>query len=200
MNVLTSGGRYSDYFTEEGYKDPTAYKAMKGQVMNEWQPGDIVQVELNNGTVTEMVLLSCHKTNASALILNDAAYKEHDIVIHSMTLKHADYGRITPCYYSRISKLLKAMDDESFNTLMTQVCNALYPSYRPQRSEDEHSTTETLKVENPLQNAEANAKIAELEMAIKIAGLENDAKVARLETERDLYKEWFTKLLNGDRV
>lgn len=183
MSVPTTSGRYSDYYNEEGYKDPTAYKAMKGyNVNNEWVRGDIVEIETNTGYLNEYVLISCHEEYATGLLLKDEPNKENDHNVMSRTAKHCDVGKLTPCYYNRINKLVKSMDDGAFNTLLARVAQCLGTELKANSDPVVKVVTKEVKVDDPRARAE------------------QEIKIAKIEAERDVYKELYMQLLKGDMV
>lgn len=166
MTVHTSGGRYSDYYTEEGYKDPTAYKAM----MN-YKNGDIVAFETNSGE-REAVLLACFDGFATAVALADEEH-ERDHKIISTALKHADCGRLMTIYYSRVTRYVKTMEVEAFKSLLKHIGATI-------------GTNEPQVVEKIVTKEVAKEAKDDTETIIRIA---------KLEAERDLYKQLYKEAL-----
>lgn len=107
----------------EGYKDSTAGKAIQNV---DWHPGDVVDWQRTvNGSIGQAVILSVHNGFSSALELQEMPNKENDHNVLARTPMHCDTGRIIVLWHNRITALIKTMDGDAFDKLLTHVGKVL---------------------------------------------------------------------------
>lgn len=183
MSAYTGGGRYSDRKTEEGYNDPTAYKAMGGYNVGEWVKGDIVEWERTNGTYGQAVVLSCHNKFCSAMELFEEEADENNHKVLSRSVMNGNAGKIISLYYNRITNLIKAMDDEPFAKLLEHVGLCMGTVGTVEKIVEKEVPVEKVKtVVKEIPTADST------EIAVKLA---------RVEAERDTFKTLYMDLLKG---
>lgn len=168
-----------DMYNAEGHKDTTPYLAMKSKdkVKGDHFPGDIVEWEAGNGGIKQAVILSVHMRNVTALELFDTDVEENSHKVMSRTLMYCDAGRMIVLWNNRITGLVKTMEDDAYDNLLTHVGRILGCT---------KVVTETVteRVEIPV------------EKVVEVSTEKADIKtITRLETERDLYKDLYTDLV-----
>lgn len=67
---------------------------------------DIVEVETANG-IKQYLLLACHDTYATALMLNDTKPRENGFEVKSRALMHTDTGKLSYVFYDKIIEYIK---------------------------------------------------------------------------------------------
>ena len=114
-------------YNGSGYCDITAYLAMKGFEMDglNYNDGDIVTVEQNNGEECEMLILKCHTHYATATMLKDSLPSENAIPVISRKKMYIDGGRTGYVFYDRISGFVKELPADSLDEIRKQIASAM---------------------------------------------------------------------------
>lgn len=207
-----------------GYYDETAYKAIKNVSKNQIGGGttmngnfvekDIVEVECTNA-VRQFLLLACHDSYASALLLNDNEPRENAVEVTSRTVMYTDAGKLSYVYYDKVISYIKSVTDAEFTMIKQAVADTLkitemfseYPAGGVLQSREAAIPLSEANIEKFKEiMVEAVKTIAPIAAAPEMAEHERKAmekKAVELQTERNVYKELYMDLLQnlkGDRA
>lgn len=200
-----------------GIYDETAYKAIQnvsknrsggGTTMNgNFAEKDIVEVETANG-IKQYLLLACHDTYATALMLNDAKPRENGFEVKSRALMHTDTGKLSYVFYDKIIEYIKTVTDAEFAEIKQAIADTLrITDLFSERTAG--SVAEIREVEMCLSEADKE----ELEKIMRAAvqavipaeayektDFEREAaetKIVELRAERNVYRELYMNLLQN---
>ena len=188
-----------------GYSDPTAYKALKNYEREadhmEYKRGEIFKYNTTGGERDILIVSSnerCEGYYLNALFLNDNAVGNYVQVVCG-DLRYVDCDKVSLVTASNMGEYIGTATEAE----MLQVDNGIIDSLGLVLS-DETDTTEQL-IEEKKKNLEKDDRIKSLEKALNDAlrtapllnaGTNSAAEeIIKLETERDMYKEWFEKLM-----
>ena len=188
-----------------GYYDPTAYKALKNYEREadhmEYKRGEIFKYNTTGGERDILIVSSnerCEGYYLNALFLNDNAVGNYVQVVCG-DLRYVDCDKVSLVTASNMGEYIGTATEAE----MLQVDNGIIDSLGLVLS-DETDTTEQL-IEEKKKNLEKDDRIKSLEKALNDAlrtapllnaGTNSAAEeIIKLETERDMYKEWFEKLM-----
>ena len=188
-----------------GYYDPTAYKALKNYEREadhmEYKRGEIFKYNTTGGEREILIVSSnerCEGYYLNALFLNDNASGNY-VQIVCGDLRYVDCDKVSLVTASNMGEYIRTATEAE----MLQVDNGIIDSLGLVLS-DETDTTEQL-IEEKKKNLEKDDRIKSLEKALNDAlrtapvlnaGTNSAAReIIKLETERDMYKEWFEKLM-----
>lgn len=176
MNVLTE--RYNPWKNHEGYNDPTAYKAIYGEKNMDYVPGDIVEIELNNGLYRDCVIIATHMKQSTALMLVEDEAPENNHKVDDGTTMNCDVGRPITLYYDKIRRYMRSMPDEAFQSLLKHMVQAL--GYT---GDGEPIVKEVPVVKEVVKEVAADP-----------------TEMIRVQTERDIYKDLYMRAMKGEFV
>lgn len=192
-----------------GYYDPTAYKALKNYEREanhmEYKRGEIFKYNTTGGEHEILIVSSnerCEGYYLNALFLNDNASGNY-VQIVCGDLRYVDCDKVSLVTASNMGEYIRTATEAE----MLQVDNGIIDSLGLVLS-DETDTMEQL-IEEKRKNNAKDAELEDLRKKLKEAPLrtiitsdgiimvsDNTAEqIIRLETERDMYKEWFEKLM-----
>lgn len=192
-------------FNGSGYKDETAYQAMKNTLRDErdhmgqkidYQDGDIVEITKQNGLTEEALLLKCHEGYATAVILKERAPAENWMAVISRQKMYIDAGRPCYVYYDAIGQLIKGVGQSELGRIRRKVGNAIGLTFIDQEVVKEPNPVTSLDKDTIKELVEALAKETEslrnemkeiAENAVEGTGMTIEKKI-RLEAERDIFK------------
>lgn len=183
-----------------GYKDPTAYKAMRNMLNEErmgyygWSDGDIVNVNKADGRTQDFLLLKCGKEYATALMLVPNEPAENSLAIRSLSMKYADCGRPAYVFYDRINELIRSSTDEELEAARAAVAKAIGYAGGPSSESTDRRTDVTF--ENNDTEGLANEiveKVAEMLTRYTV----DQETLTRTKIERDIFKELYEQEIKG---
>ena len=192
-----------------GYYDPTAYKALKNYEREadhmEYKRGEIFKYNTTGGEREILIVSSnerCEGYYLNALFLNDNASGNY-VQIVCGDLRYVDCDKVSLVTASNMGEYIRTATEAE----MLQVDNGIIDSLGLVLS-DETDTMEQL-IEEKRKNNAKDAELEDLRKKLKEAQLRTittsdgiimvsdnaTEQIIRLETERDMYKEWFEKLM-----
>lgn len=187
-----------------GYYDPTAYKALKNYEREadhmEYKRGEIFKYNTSGGEREILIVSSnerCEGYYLNALFLNDNASGNYVQVVCG-DLRYVDCDKVSLVTAGNMGEYIRTATEAE----MLQVDNGIIDSLGLVLS-DETDTTEQL-IEEKRKSKAKDAELEDLRKKLKEAtmvlevtppGTMIEERIIRLETERDMYKEWFEKLM-----
>ena len=187
-----------------GYYDPTAYKALKNYEREanhmEYKRGEIFKYNMA-GYEREILIVSsnerCWGYYLNALFLNENASGNYVQVVCGGP-RYVDCDKVSLVTADKMGEYIRTATEAE----MLQVDNGIIDSLGLVLS-DETDTMEQLIEEKKKSNAkdseleELRKKLNEATMVLEVTppGTMIEERIIRLETERDMYKEWFEKLM-----
>lgn len=188
MNELLCNG--------EGYTDYTAYRAIaladreeRKRMGNQYEMGDVVEVETMNGGVREAILLKCHEMYASAIYLVEDEPRECALKVYSRKIMYTDTGKAGYVFYDKIQGLVKQLSEAELSALCSSVANSLGVAQKNERA----------AVAKPqVINYAIDAQNNELKLRAELQKVRE--KMIEAVTERNVYKELYFKVSGLERT
>ena len=185
-----------------GYADPTAYEAIKAvekekseDKMMEFYKGDIVEIELKNGSLREAIVLQVHEKYSNILAITDDARMPYKVTCRGE--KYVDPGMVQYVFNDRVVNFVRSMTDSEYEAIMDAVIDAL--GHVPKQLSGESTATEQ-KQENeqePKQQPQPSVRFVRDGdvMVTETEYLKKELVQARI--ERNVYKELYEKLIGS---
>ena len=183
-----------------GYADPTAYEAIraveKGEgKMVEFYKGDIVEIELKNGSLKEAIVLQVHEKYSNILAITEDARMPYKVTCRGE--KYVDPGMVQYVFHDRVVNFVRSMTDSEYGAIMDAVIDAL--GHVPKQLPEESTATEPeqeskLILEHKQQPParfvrDGDVMVTETEYLKK--------KLVQAQVERNVYKELYEKLIGS---
>ena len=183
-----------------GYADPTAYKAIraveKGEgKMVEFYKGDIVEIELKNGSLKEAIVLQVHEKYSNILAITDDARMPYKITCRGE--KYVDPGMVQYVFHDRVVNFVRSMTDSEYEAIMDAVIDAL--GHVPKQLTEESTATEPEQVneQEPKQQPQPSVRFVR-DGDVMVTETEYlKKKLVQAQVERNVYKELYEKLIGS---
>lgn len=112
-------------YNKEGYKDLTAYLALKNISKGdkamydnmEINPGEVWETEDNKGNRRQLVILATYGGYAASIQLMDTEPRENGIQVTARSLMYADTGKVGYVFYDRLIDFVKSITEEEFTEI-----------------------------------------------------------------------------------
>ena len=187
-----------------GYADPTAYEAIRAvekekseDKMMEFYKGDIVEIELKNGSLKEAIVLQVHEKYSNILAITDDARMPYKVTCRGE--KYVDPGMVQYVFHDRVVNFVQSMKDSEYEAIMDAVIDALghAPKQLPEESaatEAEQGNGQELEQKPQPQPSvrfvrDGDVMVTETEYLKK--------KLVQAQVERNVYKELYEKLIGS---
>ena len=180
-----------------GYIDQTAYKAIRNvegvKEMHEIKRGEIWKVEYKDG-LEFAVVLSVKYEICNVLILKDKSTRMDDIEVNAQGIRYANPSVISNKHNRAFKTFVRSLKDEEFSRIMRGVMNALNVcdfcnTYDETECEQLREQLKEAQAEIQRLNAPTDCEDGEDTITLRL-------KLRETQTERDLYKQWYEKLLD----
>lgn len=168
-----------------GIVDYTAYRAITNISKGEqtMKAGDIWEVEMNNGTSKEVVILAARNGYCTVLVLGD--YNDGYPVI-SREQKYTDVGRVQYIFNDSFTNFVKQLSDVVFADLKAAVAEALGIEQKTVEVPVETVIEKVVEVPVPMRCSDSTAELV--------------AAKAEANVYKNLYEQLLGKLLQGDKA
>lgn len=158
--------------------------------MENFNKGDIWEIETTNGTVREVLLVQCFEDYAATLTLLDYKPEHTYMAIKSQGLKYADCGRLGYIFYDKATKFIRQLSDEELNEVQCHIVGALDLPVQEEVAADPVSD----ECDNATQPQEADTSADDSE-EVKTLLMDSTLELQKVTSERDVYKELYNQLL-----
>lgn len=139
-------------------------------------PGDIVEVQFNNGNLEMMLILCNHSAYATATRVVEEMPQENGYCIDSVKGYYIDTGRSGYLYHNTILDWVATVSADEMDTIRKEIYKSMGGDFEEPEQPGVVLLPNTARV-MPKEDYSINER------------------VIRLETERDIYKELYTKLI-----
>ena len=163
--------------------------------MIEFYKGDIVEIELKNGSLKEAIVLQVHEKYSNILAITDDARMPYKVTCRGE--KYVDPGMVQYVFHDRVVNFVRSMTDSEYGAIMDAVIDAL--GHVPKQLPEESTATEPeqeskLILEHKQQPParfvrDGDVMVTETEYLKK--------KLVQAQVERNVYKELYEKLINS---
>ena len=187
-----------------GYADPTAYEAIRAvekgkgeEKMVEFYKGDIVEIELKNGSLKEAIVLQVHEKYSNILAITDDARMPYKVTCRGE--KYVDPGMVQYVFHDRVVNFVRSMTDSEYEAIMDAVIDAL--GHVPKQLPEESAATEPEQgnEQEPEQKPQPQPSVRFVRdgdvMVTEIEYLKK--KLVQAQVERNVYKELYEKLIGS---
>lgn len=169
------------FYNDKGYPDPTAYKAIYdngGHAMQDWQDGDIINIQSADGLPNYKVILKAHEYYATTLPLFTNESRENSYMVIAREMMYAELGKITYTGYRNLNEAeyIRHMSDDEFHNLMNAIVKLLWISDDVDFANPEKTGADFRALQEECSKALQEANSAKVKLA-KVVG------------ERDAYKQ-----------
>ena len=163
--------------------------------MVEFYKGDIVEIELKNGSLKEAVVLQVHEKYSNILVITDDAKMPYKVTCRGE--KYVDPGMVQYVFNDRVVSFIRSMTDSEYEAIMDAVIDAL--GYVPKQLSEESSATEPEqeKEQEPKQQPQSPVRFVRDGdiMVPETEYLKKELVQARIAW--NIYKELYEKLIGS---
>lgn len=172
-----------------GYYDPTAFEAIKNIIKSEkvkkvktMEKGEIWEIQQNNGTYKDVIVLSTGGDVAQVIQLSERG-NDFSLTVNCQGIKYTDPRKIQYAFSDVFTTFIRALRDDEYKNIMGAVAEVLGLStvQLPEADESQEEQEEWHPIPEP---------------DIMPLPFECDPEaLIKAQTERDVYKGLYEKLL-----
>lgn len=173
----------------EGYHDPTAYEALKScekkKESQKMKKGEIWEIQQNNGTYKDVIVLSTGGDVAQVIQLSERG-NDFSLTVNCQGIKYTDPRKIQYAFSDVFTTFIRALRDDEYKNIMGAVAEVLGLStvQLPEADESQEEQEEWHPITEPV-----------IGMPLPFDG--DTEELIKAQTERDIYKGLYEKMLNS---